>query len=280
MTSHIISAMHRARGAPLPLEKAALCVTLDVIGRCGFQKDFGATASFEAAIEGKAPFHSGNRPLVLTHWPKQCSPPSLALSEVYLCQWHVCSAAAGRDTGEALHISVTGCRVLVYGLSAPAEQSRSTWAERAWGRVSEELGVLLSKPSDLARHLSSRCVCHSEYSGSLFHVMLCKVSGQCTQRIGTSATLHPEQGSAGCMSLRDASEGVCAQLKLTQSGVAHSDFRARMRALLDEVKARGEPKASDQSIAGLLLKLRDPKTGGCAHNKLLPPWIRLSRLIA
>ena len=34
-----------------------------------------------------------------------------------------------------------------------------------------------------------------------------------------------------------------------------------MRALLEEVKARGDPKVNDQSIAGLLLKLRDPKTG-------------------
>ena len=62
---------------------------------------------------------------------------------------------------------------------------------------------------------------------------------------------------------------LCLQLKLTRSGVAHSDFRMRMRALLEEVKARGEPKADDQSIAGLLLKLRDPKTGGCAPSKLL-----------
>lgn len=34
-----------------------------------------------------------------------------------------------------------------------------------------------------------------------------------------------------------------------------------MRALLEEVMARGDPKVNDQSIAGLLLKLRDPKTG-------------------
>lgn len=34
-----------------------------------------------------------------------------------------------------------------------------------------------------------------------------------------------------------------------------------MRGLLQEVKARGEPKQDDQSIAGLLLKLKDPKTG-------------------
>ena len=59
VTNHVMSAMRKARGAPLPLEKAALCVTLDVIGRVGFQKDFGATASFEAVIEGKAPPNSG-----------------------------------------------------------------------------------------------------------------------------------------------------------------------------------------------------------------------------
>ncbi len=58
---------------------------------------------------------------------------------------------------------------------------------------------------------------------------------------------------------------VLLQLKLNASGVAHSDFRMRMRALLEEVKARGDPKADDQSIAGLLLKLRDPKTGGAQH---------------
>lgn len=63
VTSHAISAMRKARGAQLPLEKAALCVTLDVIGRVGFQKDFGATASFEAAIEGTAPAPSGECPL-------------------------------------------------------------------------------------------------------------------------------------------------------------------------------------------------------------------------
>jgi fatty acid synthase len=34
-----------------------------------------------------------------------------------------------------------------------------------------------------------------------------------------------------------------------------------MRSLLEEVKARGEPTQDDQSIAGLLLKLRNPKTG-------------------
>lgn len=62
VTNHVISAMRKARRAPLPLEKAALCVTLDVIGRCGFQKDFGAIASFEAAIEGRAPPPSGDCP--------------------------------------------------------------------------------------------------------------------------------------------------------------------------------------------------------------------------
>ena len=53
----------------------------------------------------------------------------------------------------------------------------------------------------------------------------------------------------------------CLQMKLSASGMAHDDFRKRMRALVEEVKARGEPKAEDQSIAGLLLKLKNPKTG-------------------
>ena len=51
------------------------------------------------------------------------------------------------------------------------------------------------------------------------------------------------------------------QIKLSASGVAHDDFRKRMRGLLEEVKSRGEPTAEDQSIAGLLLKLKNPKTG-------------------
>lgn len=55
MTNNIMRAMRKAQGAPIPLEKAALCVTLDVIGRVGFQKDFGATAGFEAVLEGTAP---------------------------------------------------------------------------------------------------------------------------------------------------------------------------------------------------------------------------------
>ena len=59
VTNHVMRAMRKAQGAPIPLEKAALCVTLDVIGRVGFQKDFGATSGFEAAIEGKAPPPTG-----------------------------------------------------------------------------------------------------------------------------------------------------------------------------------------------------------------------------
>ena len=43
--------------------------------------------------------------------------------------------------------------------------------------------------------------------------------------------------------------------------MAHADFRKSMQALVEEVKARGEPEAEDQSIAGLLLKLKNPKTG-------------------
>ena len=63
----------------------------------------------------------------------------------------------------------------------------------------------------------------------------------------------------------------CVQVKLSASGVAHDDFRKRMRALVDEVKAQGEPKAEDQSIAGLLLKLKNPKTGvgHCLLNHLI-----------
>ena len=59
VTNNVMRAMRKARGAPIPLEKAALCVTLDVIGRVGFQKDFGATAGFEAALEGTAPPPAG-----------------------------------------------------------------------------------------------------------------------------------------------------------------------------------------------------------------------------
>ena len=51
------------------------------------------------------------------------------------------------------------------------------------------------------------------------------------------------------------------QARPTAAGRAHEDFRARMRALLAEVRARGEPALEDQSISGLLLRLRDPKTG-------------------
>ena len=63
-------------------------------------------------------------------------------------------------------------------------------------------------------------------------------------RVITSVTFNHSQGSVG------------VQARLTPSGLAHDDFRRRMRALLEEVKARGEPKADDQSISGLLLKLK------------------------
>lgn len=59
VTQRLINAMKKAKGHPLALDKATLCVTLDVIGRVGFQKDFGATSSFEAAIEGKLPAPPG-----------------------------------------------------------------------------------------------------------------------------------------------------------------------------------------------------------------------------
>ena len=55
VTQRLIDAMRKAKGAALPLDKATLCVTLDVIGRVGFQKDFGATSSFAAVIEGELP---------------------------------------------------------------------------------------------------------------------------------------------------------------------------------------------------------------------------------
>ncbi len=55
MTQRLINAIRKAKGAALALDKATLCVTLDVIGRVGFQKDFGATSNFEAVIEGKLP---------------------------------------------------------------------------------------------------------------------------------------------------------------------------------------------------------------------------------
>ena len=51
------------------------------------------------------------------------------------------------------------------------------------------------------------------------------------------------------------------QARQTASGRAHEGFRAQMRALLAEVKARGDPAPGDQSIGGLLLRLRDPRTG-------------------
>lgn len=65
MTQRLINAMKKAQGHPLALDKATLCVTLDVIGRVGFAKDFGATSSFEAAIEGKLPAPPGA-------WPPHC----------------------------------------------------------------------------------------------------------------------------------------------------------------------------------------------------------------
>ena len=109
VTNHIISAMRKARGAQLPLEKAALCVTLDVIGRVGFQKDFGSTASFEAAIEGRGPAPSGEYPLgqlALFEWVPTCfrgaftcqaRPPAhpLADSQSGKCMCVLCCTASG-----------------------------------------------------------------------------------------------------------------------------------------------------------------------------------------
>ena len=74
VTSNVMRAMRKARGAPIPLEKAALCVTLDVIGRVGFQKDFGATAGFEAALEGTASLPAGRarRSMLERAWDRIC----------------------------------------------------------------------------------------------------------------------------------------------------------------------------------------------------------------
>lgn len=74
VTNNVMRAMRKARGSPIPLEKAALCVTLDVIGRVGFQKDFGATAGFEAAIEGTVPPPAGaaRRSLLERAWDRVC----------------------------------------------------------------------------------------------------------------------------------------------------------------------------------------------------------------
>ena len=74
MTNNVLRAMRKARGAPIPLEKAALCVTLDVIGRVGFQKDFGATAGFEAVLEGSAtpPATPARRSMLKRTWDRVC----------------------------------------------------------------------------------------------------------------------------------------------------------------------------------------------------------------
>lgn len=42
-----------------------------------------------------------------------------------------------------------------------------------------------------------------------------------------------------------------------------------MRALLDEVKARGPPSPSDVSIAAHLMRLKDPRTGQALEDDLL-----------
>ena len=52
-------------GAPADGPLYTMVDTLDVIGRVGFAKDFGATSSFEAAIEGKLPAPPGA-------WPPHC----------------------------------------------------------------------------------------------------------------------------------------------------------------------------------------------------------------
>ena len=71
-----------------------------------------------------------------------------------------------------------------------------------------------------------------------------------------------------CVRRRVSLACVPDQARPTASGRAHEGFRAQMRALLAEVKGRGDPAPGDQSIAALLLRLRDPKTG--AHAKSSP----------
>ena len=55
MTHRLMAALRKAGGTPVLLDKGLLCITLDVIGRIGFAKDFGATAGFEALTSGSAP---------------------------------------------------------------------------------------------------------------------------------------------------------------------------------------------------------------------------------
>lgn len=62
VTQRLIDAIKLAKGAPLPFDKATLCVTLDVIGRVGFAKDFGSTSEFRAAIENPQPPPQGPPP--------------------------------------------------------------------------------------------------------------------------------------------------------------------------------------------------------------------------
>ena len=55
VTHRLMAALRKAGNAPVLLDKALLAITLDVIGRIGFAKDFGATAGFEALVDGGAP---------------------------------------------------------------------------------------------------------------------------------------------------------------------------------------------------------------------------------
>ena len=53
----------------------------------------------------------------------------------------------------------------------------------------------------------------------------------------------------------------CLQLKLTASGVAHNDFRLRMRALLEEVKAQGGPQPLRSEHCGPAAQAHRPQDG-------------------
>lgn len=61
--------------------------------------------------------------------------------------------------------------------------------------------------------------------------------------------------------LPDKIRKVARTQEVRASSALFRAFRQRMRALLDEVKARGPPAACDVSIAAHLLRLRDPASG-------------------
>ncbi len=55
----------------------------------------------------------------------------------------------------------------------------------------------------------------------------------------------------------------CHGLQECRRGEQHlHEMHAAMRALLEDIKARGPPADEDKSIAAHLLRIRDPQTGG------------------